>query len=472
MKKIIFKEWFFLFLGLILVWLDLFFFKTPPTLRRINLLESYLFHGIVLTIGIFILSFSLISIFRTESLFFRPKIKHFLINLKVLILSILFCLIFLEVFLQLTAEGGCSQDDTILHHSYQPNCLVNSKSAEWDISVQINSAGLRDDEIQPKDNYDYRILMLGDSFTIGWGIEQGKTFSDLLEQKEQKFNSKQLKVDVINGGATSYSPILEYLFLKEKGLKYAPDMIILNFDLSDFQNDYNYQTLAKYDASGELMGVSPEEANFLKSVYLKVKLIKFIESPLLFLDSKFPPKEIWGEEFFYDIDYDRYALTRLDLPKGTEEKYTQATFKYLKLIQELASKNNITLILVAYPYGHQVSGDEWSAGRHNFGFEPGKIYSSRPEQILAQFAAENNILFISLYPEFKESTKFPLFYPYDGHLTSEGHQLYADSLSAKLLEKGFLKDISTKKKGFSKVLPEEAVSPLFVEEVYANLQKD
>ncbi len=452
-----------------LVWLDLFFFKTPPTLRRINLLESYLFHGMVLTIGILILSFSLTSIFRTESLFFQPKIKQFLINLKLLILSILFCLIILEVFLQLTAEEGCGQDDPILHHAYQPNCSVSSNSAEWDISVKMNSEGLRDEEIQPKQDYNYRILMLGDSFTIGWGIDQGKTFNDLLEQK---FNSKQLKVDVINGGATSYAPILEYLFLKEKGLKYAPDTIILNFDLSDFQNDYNYQTLAKYDTAGELMGVSPEEANFLKSVYLKVKLIKFIESPFLVLDSRFPSKEIWGEEFFYDIDYDRYALTRLDLPKGTEEKYTQATFKYLKLIQELASKNNITLILVAYPYGHQVSGEEWAAGRHNYGFEPGKVYSNRPEEILAQFAAENNIQFISLYSDFKESNIFPLFYPYDGHLTSEGHHLYAESLYAKLLEKDFFDKISPAPKIPSVLQKKELPRPFLVQDIFTNLQTD
>ena len=136
MRKIIWKEYFFLFLGLAIILIDLFFFKTPPTLRRINLLESYLFHGLALTIGILVLSFSLISIFRTESLFFRPKIKIFLTNLKVLLLSILFCLIFLEMFLQLTAQEGCGQNDIILHHSYQPNCSVSSRSAEWDISVK------------------------------------------------------------------------------------------------------------------------------------------------------------------------------------------------------------------------------------------------------------------------------------------------------------------------------------------------
>lgn len=466
MRKIIWKEYFFLLLGLTIILIDLFFFKTPPTLRRINLLESYLFHGLVSIIGIVILSFSLISISRTESLFFRPKIKILLTNLKVLLLSILLCLIFLEVFLQLTTREGCGQDDLILHHSYRPNCSVSSNSAEWDISVKINSEGLRDNEIQPKNKFDYRILMLGDSFTIGWGIDQGKTFSDLLEQK---YNQDQLKVDVINGGTTSYSPILEYLFLKEKGLKYNPDLIILNFDLSDFQNDYYYQKLVRYDASGKIIGVSPEEANFLKLVYLNVKLIKFLESPFLVLDSKFPSKTILGEKYFYNLDYDRYALTRETISKEAEKKYTETSLKYLKLIQQLALEKNSTLVLVAYPYGHQVSGKEWAKGRHNYGFEPGKVYSSRPEEILAKFAAENNITFISLYPEFKASDKFPLYYPYDGHLTPEGHQLFADSLYAKLIEQNIFTNISVKNKIKPVLESETPASFLFVKDIYTNL---
>ncbi|HLD73270.1 MAG TPA: GDSL-type esterase/lipase family protein [Candidatus Nanoarchaeia archaeon] len=469
MRKIIFKEWFFLFWGLVIILVDLFVLKTPPTLRRINLLEGYIFQGLIFIAGLFLIVFSLVSISKKEHLFSQPKIKQFLTNLRVLFLSILFCLIFLEVFLQLTAPEGCGQDDAILHHSYQPNCSVNSKSAEWNIDVKINSDSFRDEEIQPKQNYDYRILMLGDSFTVGWGIEQGQTFSDLLEIK---FNQKQLKVDVINGGATSYSPILGYLFLKDKSVQYDSDLIILNFDLSDFQNDYSYQKLARYDVSGKIIGVTPERDNFLKSIYLNVKLIKFLESPFVVLDSKFPTKKLWGKKYFYNIDYDRYALTRSDVPEEIMDKYTETSFKYLKLIQQLASEKNITFILVAYPYGHQVSGEEWAKGRHNYGFEQGKVYSDLPERLLAQFAAENNIQFIGLYPEFKESGQFPLFYPYDGHLTPAGHQLYADSLYAKLLEKGILKDISTKKKSLTKVLQEKAVNPLFIGEVYANLQKD
>ncbi len=467
MRKIIWKEYFFLFLGLTIILIDLFFFRTPATLRRINLLESYLFHGLVLTLGIVILSFSLISIFRTESLFFQPKIKLFLTNLKILLLSSLFCLIFLEVSLQLTVQEGCGQEDLILHHSYQPNCSVSSSSAEWDISVKMNADGLRDDEIKPKENYDYRILMLGDSFTIGWGIDQGQTFSDLLEQK---FNQNQLNVDVINGGTTSYSPLLEYLFLKEKGLKYNPDLIILNFDLSDFQNDYYYQKLARYDTSGKIIGVSTEEANFLKSIYLKVKLIKFLESPFLVLDSKFPSQTILGEKYFYNLDYDRYALTRENISPEAEIKYTETSLKYLKLIQQLALEKNITLVLVAYPYGHQVSGEEWAKGRHNYGFEQGKIYSSRPEEILAKFAAENNIAFISLYPEFKASDKFPLYYPYDGHLTPEGHQLFADSLYAKLIKNNIFTTISAQ----NTVKPDPEVSApfLFVKDIYINLPQN
>ena len=55
---------------------------------------------------------------------------------------------------------------------------------EFDYKITTNSLGLRGEEVEtvkPEDSY--RVLMLGDSMTFGWGVENEETFSSVLEQR-------------------------------------------------------------------------------------------------------------------------------------------------------------------------------------------------------------------------------------------------------------------------------------------------
>ncbi len=419
-------------LGALIIWGSFYWVKIPPTFRRVNLLEGYLLKSLIVLIGAALIFFA-ISSFCYKYRFFRIDwIKKRLVNFSLLLMSLIISLIILEIFLQVTAAQSCQQPDLALHHSYRPNCQVNSRSREWDINVSINSYGLRDDPILSKDNFDRRILMLGDSFTVGWGVSHEDTFSEILQQQ---FQANGFNLDVINGGSTSYSPVLEYLFLREKGLALNPDMVILNLDIGDIQNDRDYLRQATFDASGKLRSVTPQQNDVLTWLYTKIKLIRFLESPLVVLDSLVPADRAWASSNFYDLDYDQYLLTRGGLSKEEINAYLGATYQYILLIKELCAKNNITFVLLTYPYGHQVSAEEWSQGRHNFGFASGKVYNSLADQTIQDWADSNQIKFISLHQGFKEAGLFPLFYSYDGHFNSAGHQLAGTILFKELVRR-------------------------------------
>ena len=49
---------------------------------------------------------------------------------------------------------------------------------------------------------------------------------------------------------SSYSPILEYLFLRRVGLSLHPDLIVLNFDMTDVHDDLVRTGLARLDERG------------------------------------------------------------------------------------------------------------------------------------------------------------------------------------------------------------------------------
>ena len=412
-----------LLIGIILLLANFFLIKIPPTLRRVNILESYILKGAIFLIALFLIIFSVISLLSKNSFIFNPKTKKIAASIFITLSLVIICLFLLEGFLQLTSQKSCQQQDPILHNSYRPNCFIRSKTMEWDITAQINSQGLRDEEVLAKENYEYRILVLGDSLPAGWGVEHNQTYSEILQQKL----NQEKKVDVLNAAVTGYSPILEYLYLREKGLEYEPDIIILNVDMGDIQGDNHYSKLAKIDEEGRIIGVPQTEDSILMSLYKKSKVVKLLEVPLIILDAKIEPY-VWGSEHFYELDYDSYMLTRGDIDQKEAEEYFATVFKHIKLIQELSEEKGIKLIITTYPYGHQVSGDEWAKGRHNYGFENGKVYSDLPNKILEEFAEENNITFISMFKDFKESEAFPLYFPYDGHFNEEGHELAAEVL--------------------------------------------
>ncbi len=448
MHKIRLIDYLLLIVGLGLVLSSIFLIKNPPTLRIVNIFEGFLLKLVVLSLG-------LILLVREGQFFFKKKVEQnkedlhkkynrdkrqkIAQNLILLVGFILFSIAVLEIFLQLTAQKGCRIDDPTLNHIYLPNCTFNFKTGEWNVRTQTNSLGLRDKEILPKEKDQYRILMLGDSFLAGYGVEQEEMYSEILQDK---LVQSGIKVDIINTGVTSYSPILEYLYLKNKGLKLKPDMIILNLDMSDIQNDYFYEKVALFDEKKLPLAVPAQKNNLLYKLYTEIKVIKLLEIPLLILDAEFPPKKIYGEKYWYNLKYDRYAITRDGLNLTLEEEYWGPTLKYIQLLNKLSKENNITFILMTYPYGHQVSQNEWDTGRHNFGFERGKIYSDRPNLILKQFAKEYKIPFISLFSGFKEQKKsnpdLLLFFPYDGHFNPEGHKLAAEILYSELIKLNLL----------------------------------
>ncbi len=66
-----------------------------------------------------------------------------------------------------------------------------------------------------------RLLMLGDSVAFGFRVRDFETFSYLLEHRSDRF-------EVVNLGVEGYGTDQELLLLESEGLRYHPDVVILN----------------------------------------------------------------------------------------------------------------------------------------------------------------------------------------------------------------------------------------------------
>jgi hypothetical protein len=102
------------------------------------------------------------------------------------------------------------------------------------VHIRINSAGFRDENDYPaaKPPGTYRIIVLGDSFTFAGKVASPETFTERLETALNQSDPSG-RFEVLNWSIPGYNTEQEMLLLKEKGLAYQPDLVIVSFILND-----------------------------------------------------------------------------------------------------------------------------------------------------------------------------------------------------------------------------------------------
>src|SRR6266516_3569691 len=91
-----------------------------------------------------------------------------------------------------------------LQYSLSPNFSGTAKTWEYKTTIRTNSLGLREDkEYGQKQPDTYRILAIGDSFTMGVGVDLADTYEKVLERFLQS-KSYGRTYEVINAGVPGY----------------------------------------------------------------------------------------------------------------------------------------------------------------------------------------------------------------------------------------------------------------------------
>lgn len=256
----------------------------------------------------------------------RIKRSNLAKNIILLIIVLLFCFAITEASLRaidhyqnkdLTFQGKqLFIKSNITYNGYEPKPGI---TVELDgINYSINKDGFRDKEYSLEKN-NTRIIVLGDSVTMGQGVEIEQTFPKLIEQDLEN-------TDVINLGVIGYSTFQEVAFFKEKGLKYKPDIVVLGYVLNDASADayINNQT-------------SFTNCRFnLLNIPINCKLKNILSESLLLRKVR----ELARSD---DAHKDRYIAEHEDLERWN------FLVSQIEELQELSKENNFTIVVVIIP---------------------------------------------------------------------------------------------------------------------------
>jgi hypothetical protein len=323
--------------------------------------------------------------------------------------------------------------DPILNHRHPENSEFRFRSIkkEFDTKVAFNSFGLRDYEYaEAKPEGTYRILVLGDSFVENSQVDLDESFPKVIEGRLNEAAWRQGgKYEVLNAGVSSYSPWVEYLYLKNEGIGLEPDLVLASLYANDVTDDYIYSHIpaVTFDAMGLPLSFPAQQFGslFRETLYRNSHLYRLISNRIKLLLAR-SPRHSFGAGS--NVSSDFMAVFKEGPLTEADKEAWALTEKYLLALKRLSHANGAGFAIVIAPPGIQVSPDEFKEGKKVFGFKPHEyIESSAMQKRIKKIAADNGIPVLDLLPEFKKaSAKRLLYYPYDGHWNRDGNRLAAE----------------------------------------------
>lgn len=253
----------------------------------------------------------------------------------------------------------------------------------------VNSEGFKDlDHSITKSNNTYRIIGLGDSMTFGADVEINDTWPKQLERKLNSLNFP-FHFEVFNFGIPGAGTLEEVQTFKEKGLKYSPDMVILQFYRNDFEDSFEIKARAQ-----ELW------EKYKNGSY---KLPSDIEEEIKKLGAG--ERTISGViRFIVTLEYDKKAAE--NFVEVWKKNVEEPLLDLIKLCRE----KKIKLLIIT-----------WDLGKEE----------KEEKELLSNFLEKNKIPFIDLTSKLPHNSKVRL--P-DDHISKYGYEIVAEEIPKPVLE--------------------------------------
>lgn len=229
-----------------------------------------------------------------------------------------------------------------------------------------------------------RILVIGDSFAFGWGVNDDETYAARLE-------AALPDTEVVNLGVGGYGTDQMLLMLGAEGTRYRPDRVVVGVVSEDTERnlvsfrDFAKPTFTLEDGDLEVRGVPVP-----------------------------PPEEWLARESWRLRLLDVAGIARVALDPSRRERAERITWALWREIDRVARAAGADTLFLFAPLEHEMRARDAGAG----------------ERLVERFAAETGVRLLNLGPELRERASRGERLEFDrGHWGPRIHAIIAAALA-------------------------------------------
>lgn len=342
-----------------------------------------------------------------------------LINLVVVLISSIAMLVLFEIIFRFTYEAKLPQPRMVHYKDQQypwccgpqghdehglwsfiPNesyrhCYDGGDKRQFEedgcITFDINNLGFRDHDrsIEKPENV-YRIIVIGDSFTVGEATKFDDIFTSVLSKKFETKTIEGKKIEVINlgiPGEHTYGEYQRYLII---GRKLNPDFVIVQWNTNDFPSE------SAYEQHQKVIGYKYSEMFKDSSRYEFSHLLHFV----------------WYRWKRHSISKSLISISSNELRNGVTQ------FQYIKKLMQTASTDQAQFLVIIFPELIRFK---------NYPYQ--NMIDS-----LSEYARKEDIDLLNLIPDLAKYPDRKLWaHEVDHHPNALAHRIAADAIYEKLI---------------------------------------
>ena len=310
--------------------------------------------------------------------------------------------------------------------------LMPNSHGAWGpgVPADVNANGHRDvPTTVAKPDGVFRILALGDSFTVGADVLAEQAYPKMLERLLAARTGR--RVQAINAGVGGWDPFMYAQYYEHYGRAFRPDLVLVGF----FVGNDAYSPITRVeDTPTALAGrrVSRAAAELGPLAAAAVWLTEHSHLVRLLLQRSPEPIEVTRErcDRFPDeyLAIQRERLANHTTPDATRLALADDALRQIARIEALADADGIPLLVAFLPDENQVNP---ALRRALLSADEERTYDfTMPQALLTRTFAAAGVATLDLLPAFLADPR--CLYVNTSHWTPEGHALAAAVLAERL----------------------------------------
>ena len=300
---------------------------------------------------------------------------------------------------------------------------------QMDIPAVANSHGHRDVEMTfEKPPGVFRILVLGDSFTVGANVRQEEAYPKVLERRLKGLEGP--RIQVVNAGVGGWDPFQYAQYFEHYGYQFEPDLILIGF----FVGNDTYSELTNVGQLGTAILGHPLRKDAASRPFAKLQVFLYEHSNLarLLLNRGPVPSSTFVRRQCDDFTEWYLAVQKARMPNhvrysSARRDKAQGAVNQIRRIRARAG-DFVPVVVALLPDENQVN--QALQKRILQASEISEYDFKMPQSMLTEMFREVGIPTIDVLPAVLADRR--CLYMNDTHWTPEGHELAASVILEEL----------------------------------------